>query len=332
MVEGLLRRLSSNGWTLHARSHQKPIPDDDTAPSTGGGRIMSAEAVDMAGDPSILRSDVDAGDTPERLLAARYGRAWSEPARHWNETIATLLSHRSVRAYLPKALPDGTLETLIAAAQSASTSSNLQTWSVVAVTDPARKDRLATLAADQDAVREAPLLLVWLADLSRLQRLGDARGRAVEGLAYLELLFVALIDAALAAQNALVAAESLGLGGVYIGAMRNKPAEVAAELGLPPQVFAVFGLCVGYPDPERQSGVKPRLGQSVVLHREQYGVASVRDEVAGYDEAMEVFQREQAMGPASWSERVLQRVGSAKALSGRDQMRAILEALGFGLR
>ncbi|CAH1651935.1 NADPH-dependent oxidoreductase [Chelatococcus asaccharovorans] len=292
---------------------------------------MSAEAASTTGNSSILRSDVDAGDTPERLLAARYGRAWSDPAGLWNETIATLLSHRSVRAYLPKALPDGTLETLIAAAQSASTSSNLQTWSVVAVTDPARKDRLATLAADQDAVREAPLLLVWLADLSRLQRLGDARDRAVEGLAYLELLFVAIIDAALAAQNALVAAESLGLGGVYIGAMRNRPAEVAAELGLPPQVFAVFGMCVGYPDPQRQSGVKPRLGQNLVLHRERY-VVPARDEVADYDEAMEVFQREQAMGPASWSERVLQRVGNAKALSGRDQMRAILAALGFGLR
>ncbi|MBS7707198.1 NADPH-dependent oxidoreductase [Chelatococcus asaccharovorans] len=292
---------------------------------------MSAEAASTTGDPLVLRSDVDASDTPEQLLAARYGRAWSDQALPWNEVIATLLSHRSVRAYLPKALPDGTLETLVAAAQSASSSSNLQTWSVIAVTDPARKDRLATLAADQDAVREAPLLLVWLADLSRLQRLGDARDRAVEGLAYLELLFVAIIDAALAAQNALVAAESLGLGGVYIGAMRNRPAEVAAELGLPPQVFAVFGLCIGYPDPARQSGVKPRLGQNVVLHRERY-VVPARDEVADYDETMEAFQREQAMGPIPWSERVLQRVAGAGSLSGRDQMRAILEALGFGLR
>ncbi|WP_249730095.1 MULTISPECIES: NADPH-dependent oxidoreductase [unclassified Chelatococcus] len=242
-----------------------------------------------------------------------------------------MLAHRSVRAFLPRALPDGTLETLVAAAQSASSSSNLQTWSVVSVTDPARKSRLARLSANQNAIDEAPLLLVWLADLSRLQRIGDECGHAVDGLAYLEMVFVAIVDAALAAQNALVAAESLGLGGVYIGAMRNKPVEVAAELGLPPQAFAVFGLCVGYPDPARASGVKPRLPPDVVLHREQYGSAA-RNYVAEYDETLQSFQREQAMAQMPWSARVLQRVGGAGSLSGRDRIRTALDALGFGLK
>ena len=294
---------------------------------------MSFDPRETVGSPGAPLSDVSVGDPPERLLAARYGQAQPPlPAQPWNDVVASLLSHRSVRAYLPKALPDGTLETLVAAAQSASSSSNLQTWSVVAVTDPARKDRLATLAADQDSLREAPLLLVWLADLSRLQRLGDERGHAVEGLAYLELLFVAIIDAALAAQNALVAAESLGLGGVYIGAMRNRPTEVAAELGLPPQVFAVFGLCIGYPDPARQSGVKPRLPPSVVLHRERYDDVPARDYVSDYDEALQIFQHDQSMGETPWSERTLQRVRGAGSLSGRDVIRAALDALGFGLR
>ncbi|CAH1694180.1 Nitroreductase [Hyphomicrobiales bacterium] len=298
---------------------------------TIGVRIMSAGKPETADIPTARRSDVSAGDTRERLLSARYGQAWPEPALPWNDVIGTMLAHRSIRAYLPKALPDGTLEALVAAAQSASTSSNLQTWSVVSVEDPARKARLAALAANQNAMCEAPLLLVWLADLSRLQRLGDERGHAVDGLSYLEMVFVAIVDAALAAQNALVAAESLGLGGVYIGAMRNKPIEVAAELGLPPQVFAVFGLCIGYPDPAQASGVKPRLDPSVVLHREQYGVAPARDYVADYDEALQAFQREQAIAQVPWSERVLQRVGSAGSLSGRDRMRAALDALGFGL-
>src|SRR5689334_10076369 len=96
--------------------------------------------------------------------------ALSEPA-HWNDVLETILNHRSVRAFLPRALPEGTLELLIAAAQSASTSSNLQFWSVVAVQEPARRSRLAELAGQQQFIRDAPLLLVWLADMARLDRL-----------------------------------------------------------------------------------------------------------------------------------------------------------------
>ncbi|MEJ1976336.1 MAG: nitroreductase family protein [Acetobacteraceae bacterium] len=153
-----------------------------------------------------------------------------------------LLAHRSVRAYRTDPLPPGTTEILVAAAQSAASSSNLQLWSVVAVEDPARKARLAAVAAGQKHITQAPLFLVWLADLSRAQRLADV---PLDGLDYLETFMVGVVDAALAAQNATVAAESLGLGTVYIGALRNNPEAVAAELGLPPRAFAVFGMCVG---------------------------------------------------------------------------------------
>ena len=108
--------------------------------------------------------------------------------------------------------------------------------------------RLAELAGRQRQVEECPLFLVWLADLSRLRTLGSERGRATDGLDCLESLLGAVIDAALAAQNAVVALESLGYGTVYIGGMRNKPKEVAATLDLPADVVAVFGLCVGRPD------------------------------------------------------------------------------------
>ena len=99
------------------------------------------------------------------------------------------------------------------------------------------------------------------------------RQAQVEGTHYVEEFIVGVVDAALAAQSALIAAESLGLGGVYIGAMRNLPEQMAAELALPPHAFAVFGMSIGYPDPARETGIKPRLPQSVVLHREQYSAA-----------------------------------------------------------
>ncbi|CAG9250370.1 NADPH-dependent oxidoreductase [Paraburkholderia unamae] len=267
-----------------------------------------------------------------RALEARYGTPWSTPLPAWNETLDTLLAHRSVRNYADRPLPAGTLETLIAAAQSASTSSNLQTWSVVAVENPARKARLAELAGGQSHVREAPLFLVWLADLARLEAAGARSSASVEGLHYIETLFVGVIDAALAAQNAVVALESLGMSGVYIGGIRNQPEQVAAELGLPPRVLPVFGLCVGYPDETQPAQVKPRLPQAVVLHREQYDAPSQVAEIAQYDEVMGGFQTTQGLSAAGWTSRSLARWRSRESLHGRDRLRDALNALGFELR
>jgi nitroreductase len=205
----------------------------------------------------------------------RYGRPTAAPEGvRLNDIIEQLLGHRSVRAYLPRALPAGTLETLVAAAQSASSSSNLQAWSVVAVEDADHKARLSELAGRQRHISEAPLFLVWLADLARIESQARRLGTRAEGLEFLEALLIGVIDAALAAQNAVLALESLGMACVYIGAVRNTPDAVAADLALPPRVFPVFGMCVGYPDPDRPAAVKPRLPQDAVLHRERYDLAA----------------------------------------------------------
>ncbi len=268
---------------------------------------------------------------PADMLHRRH-RAPAAPPPGWNDVLATLFAHRSVRHFRPDPLPPGTLELLVAAAQSASTSSNLQLWSVVAVEEPARKARLAQLAGQQAFIDRAPLLLVWLADLHRLEALAAARGAAVEGTQYLEEFVVGVVDAALAAQNAMTAAESLGLGGVYVGAMRNLPEQVAAELELPPHVFAVFGMAIGWPDLAAGSDIKPRLPIGVVLHREQYRTASDAEAIAGYDETLRSFQREQGMREIHWTTQCIARVKDAGALRGRDRLRAALTALGFALR
>jgi nitroreductase len=279
-----------------------------------------------------LNTDDANRDSAGNLLAARYRDRLPEPGT-WNDTLSVILSHRSVRAYLPDALPDGTVEILVAAAQSAASSSNLQAWSVIAVEDKARKARLAALAGNQKHIEEAPLLLVWLADLNRLQRVAAAQNQKAEALDYLESFLLGAVDAALAAQNAFLALESLGLGGVYIGALRNKPLEVAAELGLPPHVVALFGLVVGHPDPNRPADVKPRLPQQAVFFREQYGFgeAGLLD-VAAYDERFKVFQREQGLAEQGWSIQAGKRVQDARALNGRDVLRDALNRLGFELK
>ena len=141
-----------------------------------------------------------------------------------------------------------------------------------------------------------------------------------------------MVDAALAAQSALIAAESLGLGAVYIGAMRNLPEQIAAELDLPPHAFAVFGMSIGYPDPARETSIKPRLPNSMVLHREQYSATQRRKAVEDYNATMREFQREQGMKAIDWTQQCFNRVRDAQALRGRDRIREALNNLGFELR
>ena len=265
-------------------------------------------------------------------LALRYGDGAEPAAGPWNNVIATLLSHRSVRGFLPDALAEGTLETLVAAGQSASTSSNLQTWSVVAVTDPAKKAALAKIANNQKHIEQCPLFLVWLADVSRNTRLGAEEGVTLETIPHFESYLVAAIDAALAAQNATVAAESLGLSMVYIGALRNNPIEVGQLLGLPPGAMGLFGMCVGYPLPTVTNEVKPRLPQSAILHYDIYDASGESADRAAYDARIAAFSRRHEMTQDTWTKRVVGRMGKISAMSGRDKLVSILQTMGFPLR
>jgi nitroreductase len=296
-------------------------------------RKLSTVNIRDEGDEVALDSSPAAEPlvTPEALIGASY-RDGAIATGPWNEVLKTILAHRSVRAYLPDPLPEGTLECLVAAAQSASTSSNLQTWSVIAIEDPARKARLAGLASGQKHIVQCPLYLVWCVDLARLRLAAEQRQIVLDGLDYLEPFIVGVVDAALAAQNAAVALESLGLGQVLIGAMRNHPEEVAVELGLPPHVMALFGMCVGYPDPAVATGVKPRLPRRAVLHREQYSAAGQSEAFVEYDERIRAFQREQRMPEIDWTQQATTRVRTVASLHGRDRIREALDILGFALR
>ncbi len=250
-----------------------------------------------------------------------------------NPTIDALLAHRSVRHFAPKPLPDGLLERLVAAGQQAATSSNLQTWSVVALKDSGNKAEAATICGDQQFIRDAPLFLVFCADLARLKSVSDSVEQPGAGLDYLEMFLTAVIDAALAAQNIAVAAESEGLGICYVGAARNHPKQLAAHLKLPPRVFAVFGMAIGFPAPGDTSAIKPRLPQSAVLHHETYNPNAWESAVADYNTAMAEFYTSQNMNVrGDWAQHSARRVGTAAALMGRDTLLQTLRALGFSLQ
>jgi nitroreductase len=249
----------------------------------------------------------------------------------WNNALDTMMSHRSIRSYLDNPISPETLELIIAAAQSAPTTSNLQAWSVIAIRDPDRKARLAAVAANQRHIVDAPLLLAFVADLARLRSISADRDHPGIGLDYIEAFIFAIADAAFAAQNTLMAAESLGLGGCYIGALRNNPAAVADELGVPDGAIVVFGMTIGYPDPTVDSDVKPRLPQSVILHHERYSPVAA-ETLAEYDRRMQTFQAEQNMRSIEWTEQSALRVRDEAALTGRHVLKEFLAHRGFSLR
>lgn len=270
----------------------------------------------------------------QQLLRERYGDDSLPAPGAWSPIIEHLLAHSSDRAFLSAPVTDDQLTAIIAAAQSAASSSNLQAWSVIAVRDPATRARLAELAGNQAHVRDAPLQLVWLADLARLEHIAHQGERPSAALDYLEMFIVGVIDAALAAQNAVAAAESLGLGTVYIGGMRNRPEDVAAVLDLPPKVVAVFGMCVGTPDPARPSAVKPRPPQSVVLHHERYTPLERQDVgIEAYNRAMAQFYTRQKMNVhGTWAVHSAKRIAGPETLSGRDRLLEALHNRGFVLK
>lgn len=245
-----------------------------------------------------------------------------------NETINLLMEHRSIRKYADKPVSREIVEQVIAAAQMASSSSNVQAYSVIAVTDTERKQKLSQLSGRQAYIVECPVFLVWCADLSRLKNVARCHlpdSESYEGAT--ENFIVATVDVALAAQNAAIAAESLGLGIVYIGGIRNQIQQVAELLNLPELVYPVFGMCLGYPDQE--PGLRPRLPQQAVLHWEEYdGVASER-RVAEYDEIMSEYLRKRTGGvkDTPWSRLMAEKLTTPSRL----HMKEFLQQRGFKL-
>ncbi len=107
---------------------------------------------------------------------------------------------------------------------------------------------------------------------------------------------------------------------------------MAKVVGLPTGTFGVFGMCVGYASPAAANEVKPRLPQSVVLHREVYGANNEREQRAGYDHLMAAFSQRNEMSTDTWTKRVIGRMGKIAAMSGRHRLVEALQAMGFPLR
>ncbi len=249
-------------------------------------------------------------------------------------TIELMHRHGSVRKYTADPVPAETVGTIVAAAQRASTSSNLQVVSVVAVTDTTKRARLAAICG-QEHVAQAPVVLVWCADLRRLDRACELRGYK-QVTDYVENFLVCAVDVGIAAQSGALAAESLGLGICYLGSIRNNTQAVIDLLNLPHLVFPVNGMAVGWP--AAPPVVRPRLPVSAVLYWNAYDPEPRDAALYEYDKTMiatGIYQGRQVPVPGKpgemenygWMEHSARRVEQAL----RAELREVLKRQGFGL-
>jgi nitroreductase len=237
--------------------------------------------------------------------------------------VRLMQRHRSVRRYTGEPIGEELLVELIRAGQGAASSSFIQAYSVVRVTRAAARSALARAAGDQTWIEQAAEFLVFCADLRRVDAVCQGQGAGpLEG--WTEHSLAAVVDTALMAQNCLLAAESVGLGGVFIGGLRNEPAVVAETLRLPELVVPVFGLCLGWPAEEPQ--VKPRLPSAIILHQDTYRDPDLAV-IADYDQTMAVYYagRSCKLRGRDWSQT------TAKAVQGkkREHLLPFLRRFGF---
>ncbi|CAH0344180.1 oxygen-insensitive NADPH nitroreductase [Bacillus sp. CECT 9360] len=186
-----------------------------------------------------------------------------------NEVIERILNHRSIRSFEDTLLSKEQIQTIVDCAQAASSSSFIQAYTIIGVTDQEKKATLANVVGSQEYVAENGHLFVFCADLHRHDVIAEMEEKDLaESLESTEKFMVACIDAALAAQNAALAAESMGLGICYIGGIRNDLPTVTKLLNIPSRVIPLFGMTVGYP--KHITDKKPRLPRSNVYHENNY--------------------------------------------------------------
>ena len=229
------------------------------------------------------------------------------------ETIKLMKSHTSVRRFKEQTLPQEDLTEILTAAQMASSWKNFQSYSVIVVRSQEKKDALYELVP-QEAIRQSAVFLLFVGDLNRAEKgarlhTDSFQPQGVEG------LLITSVDAALAGQNTLLAAESLGYGGVIIGLVRYKSVELAELFKLPDYTYPVFGIALGVPN--QKHDVKPRLPLENVVFEEEYQEQSI--------EAIEAYDRVQAdyagaRATTSWSQRLAEQFGQAEPSSTRKNL------------
>lgn len=238
-----------------------------------------------------------------------------------NETLQLLHNHRSIRKFTSEKLTKDEVRTIVEAGQRASTSSNIMAYSVIGITDETLKKELRAISG-QPYVEKNGYLFVICADLSRVSLLDSAEEYETirTNLESTESFILAVVDAALVTQNMVIAAESMGLGAVFLGSLRNDINRVDELLQLPDYVIPLFGLAVGHPDHE--PNIKPRLPFEAVFHENTYEKDKLNF-IESYDQTMENYykQRNSNTRDDNWTKQMIRKFSVPTRLDVADYVR-----------
>lgn len=197
-----------------------------------------------------------------------------------NETIDHLLNHRSIRAFKDQCLNEEQLETLYLAARQTSTSMFMQQFSIMHLTDEHLRHQVQQISK-QPYVGDNGDLFIFIVDLYRNQQIRKQLGHDDGRLHTTDIFMQAVEDTVLAVQNFLTAAESIGLGGVILGSVKNDPAKLVDVLNLPKMTLPLLGLQIGVPNQQPQ--LKPRLPLKFITCENHYPTDFKVNELANYD-------------------------------------------------
>jgi nitroreductase/FMN reductase [NAD(P)H] len=230
-------------------------------------------------------------------LMARFGDAPEPPGTA--EALAAMAGRGVCRAYRDDPVDPALVRTLCAVALSSPTKSDLQQRDIVIVTDPVIRARLDAITGF-DWQPAAPVLLVFCGNHAR-QRLCHELAGVPFANDHLDAFFNAAVDAAIALSAFVTAAERLGLGCCPLSVIRDRAEEVSELLGLPPLVFPVAGLTLGWP--ARPPRIAPRLSLAGSVHENRFGAdqAGAVREYDGRRAAVQPFARQR--DPGRWGEK-----------------------------
>lgn len=222
-----------------------------------------------------------------------------------NETIMSMLNHRTIRKFKNDELPEELVQTLLDVANMSPTSTGMQTCSIIRVTDLEIKKELATVGG-QAYLKDSPVFFVFVADLFRNYMIAKEQGKESNALVDADRFLQAFTDAVIAAQSVAVAAESLGLGTNYFGCIHNDPKKIIDLLKLPKYTFPATALGIGYKDQEPMQ--KPRMDKSMKYFENEYNVFdNYLKEIADFDKVIQDYYdlREHGKRSDKFSEQVV---------------------------
>ena len=206
-----------------------------------------------------------------------------------NPIIKHIESHHSIRKYTKKEIDKKILDQILRAATYASTSGNMQAYSIIVTKSQKMKEKMFEAHFKQPMLMEAPVFLTFCADFNRMRTWIKLK-KAANNFENFMRFMIASIDATLASQNAALAAESLGLAICYMGTTLASARKIGEILKLPKNVVPIVGFSLGYPDEKPDK--RKRLPLKSIIHHETYKNYNEQEITEAYEEKeIEGFER-----------------------------------------